>query len=243
MTEETPTPTETPVPETPVTETPPPADVPVVEPTPDEPTPEPTPDEPKAETEAEEREPGTPFVERIGAPFARLTKVSGPPVVALAAATFVLFVLTVLLALMVFAPGAAPVRLGSSRAGYLAQRDVAIEKVAVRFAHNLLTFDYRTVDRDLNRLQADSTGSFVKQLKEVRGSKQVIDAVRKQHAQSTGVVRGASVQSVRGDTATVRVFLARTVRNIGLKEPRNTLENVDLTLVKTSKGWKIDAVG
>jgi Mce-associated membrane protein len=213
---------------------PPPADVPVAAP---EALPAPVAEEVPAKPK------GPSLFERLGAPFARLRYVQGTPVVALAVATFALFVIGVLLALMVFSPSVAPFRLGSTKAGYLAQRDLAIEKVAVRFAHDLLTFDYRTVESDLNRLQSHSTGNFVKQLKEVRGSKQVIDALKNQQASSTGTVRGASVESVHGDTATVRVFLARTVRNKGLKEPRTTLENVELTLVRTSGGWKVDNVG
>jgi len=227
----------------------PPADVaPPVEteaPKPDE---SPNPDEakpdeaPKPDESPKEEHAGPSVMERLGSPAAKLRTMQGAPVVALAAVSFVLLVATVLLALMVFAPGAAPFRLGTAKAGYSAERDLAIEKVAVRFAHNFLTFDYRTIDANLNELSKDSTGNFSSQLVRVRKQKDLMDTLRKAKATSRGTVRGETVGSVHGDTATIRVFLAQTVTNSTSSSPQTTYKDVLLTLVRTPQGWKVDNV-
>lgn len=191
----------------------------------------------------EEKESQRPFSERLGAPAARLRTLQGGPVVALAVATFVLFVVSVLLALMVFAPGIAPVRLGSSKAGYAAQRDLAIERVAVRFARNFMTFDYRTLDANLTQMSKDATGNFSKQLVALRKEKTVMQTLIAQKATSRGSIQGQTVESVHGDTASVRVFLNQMVTNKSHAQPSQTFRVLDFTLVRTPQGWKVDNVG
>jgi len=199
------------------------------------------PDEPRKPNEPSK--PDDPSaMQRLGSPAAKLRTVQGAPVVALAAACFVLLVIAVLLGLMVFAPGVAPFRLGSAKAGYSAERDVGIEKVAIRFAHNFLTFDYRTIDANLNQLSKDSTGNFSSQLVRVRKQKDLMDTLRANKATSRGTVRGETVESVHGDTATIRVFLAQTVTNSTSSTPSTTYKDVLLTLVRTPQGWKVDNV-
>lgn len=183
---------------------------------------------------------GPSLTERLGAPAARLRTMQGAPVVGLAVAGFLLLVISVLLALMVFAPAAAPFRLGTTKAGYAAQRDLAIEKVADRFAHNLLTFDYRTLDANLQALAKDATGSYSRQIATLRKDSAIAGALSSKKATSTGTVLGQTVRSVRGDTAVVRVFMFRTVRNSSDKAAQQSVGTVDLTLVKTPNGWKVD---
>jgi hypothetical protein len=214
---------------------------------PDETTPAGTkPDEAKPDEAKTPDEPSTTagpsLAERLGSPASRLRTMQGGPVVGLAAAGFVLLVVAMLLALMVFAPAIAPFRLGSSKIGYRAERDVAIEQVAVRFAHNFLTFDYRTIDANLNQLSKDSTGNFSAQLVRVRKQKDLMDTLRTHKATSRGTVRGETVESVHGDTATIRVFLAQTVTNSTSSTPSTTYKDVLLTLVRTPQGWKVDNV-
>jgi len=222
-----------------------PADAP---PVPDEAPPVPEvapafPDEAPAAPDEAPKPSGPSFIERLGAPASKLRTLQGGPVVGLAVTSFVLLVVGVLLALMVFAPGVAPFRLGSSKAGFAAQRDVAIEKVAVRFAHNFLTFDYRTIDANLNELSKDSTGNFSGQLVRVRKQRDLMDTLRAHKATSRGTVRGETVESLHGDTASVRVFLAQTVANSTSSTPQTTYKDVLLTLVRTPQGWKVDNVG
>jgi hypothetical protein len=187
-------------------------------------------------------EPKASVAERIGGPASRLRTLRGPPVVALAALSFVLLVCTVLLALMVFAPGIAPFKLGTTKAGSAAKRDLAIETVADRFAHNFLTFDYRTIDANLQAMGKDATGSFSSQVAGLRKDTSITGELAAQQATSSGVVLGHTVRSVHGDTAVVRVFVIRSVTNKSQKAPQNSFLALDFTLVRTSKGWKVDTV-
>ena len=184
----------------------------------------------------------TPLVERLGAPASRLRTLQGPSVVGLAVATFVFLVTSVLLALMVFAPAIAPFRLGTAKSGAIAERDLAIEKVAVRFAHNFMTFDYRTLDANLTSMAQDATGKFSSQVVSLRKDKTVTGALIAQQATSRGSVEGQSVESVHGDTATVRVFLNQVVTNKSQQQGRSTFRVFLFTLVKTAQGWKVDNV-
>jgi hypothetical protein len=166
----------------------------------------------------------------------------GRPVLALAATSVVLAVVTVLLALMVFAPGIAPFRLGSSGAGYTTQRDAAIEKVALRFARNFMTFDYRTLDANLAAMQHDVTGNFSSQVTGLRKDKTITGELIAQQATSRAQVLGESFESLRGDTASVRIFLNQIVTNKANAQPRTTFRILNFTLVKTAQGWKVDNV-
>ncbi len=55
------------------------------------------------------------------------------------------------------------------------------------------------------------------------------------------VVR-AGVSSVQGDTATALVVVEVTTTNKDLKAPRVEQNLIELSLVRTSGGWRIDAV-
>ena len=153
-----------------------------------------------------------------------------------------LLVVTVLLALMVFAPSVAPFRLGSSRAGFAAERDLGIEKVALRFARNFMTFDYRTLDANLQAMSKDVTGNFLSQVTSLRKDKTITSQLIAQKATSKARILGESFQSLHGDTATVRIFLDQIVTNRTESQPRTTFRILTFTMVKTSGGWKVDNV-
>ncbi len=201
------------------------------------------PSDPEVVAETPPAEPKPSFAERMGGPASRLRTMQGSSVVALAAGSFVLLIATVLLALMVFAPGIAPFRLGSSKSGYAAQRDLAIEKVALRFARNFMTFDYRTLDANLAAMQKDVTGNFSSQVTGLRKDKTITGELVSQQATSKAQVLGESFESLRGDTATVRIFLDQIVTNKANAQPRSTFRILTFTLVKTAQGWKVDNVG
>jgi len=151
----------------------------------------------------------------------------------------VLGVLVVLLALMLFLPGIMPVKLGAAKTASNTDTERDIEAVASRFAKNLLTFDYRTLEEDLRRIAQDATGTFEREFEgvsAVRGN--VVDA----HAVSKGEVQGVSVTSRSDVSSTALVFLRRTIENKSQPEPRTQFQFLELTLVHTSDGWQVDDV-
>jgi Mce-associated membrane protein len=155
----------------------------------------------------------------------------------------ILAVVVLLLALMVFAPGIAPVKLGAVADATKTKEAEAVEVVATRFSESLYSFNYRTIDADLKAIRKDATGNFSNELEQVLGEvdvfkKAIVDA----KGESTGEVQGVDVRKVSGNTATARVFVVQSIRNKKNPKSRQQVSAVELTLVKTSDGWKVDDV-
>jgi Mce-associated membrane protein len=166
-----------------------------------------------------------------------------PRAIGLGVATGVVAVALILLALMVFAPGVAPIKLGAVRDAQAAAEQTAVEDVATRFSEALYSFNYKTIDADLERIRDASTRNFSRELNEVLGEvdvfkKAIVDA----RGESSGTVQGADVREVDDDTATARVFVVQTIRNKKNPQARQQFSAVELTLVRTSAGWRVDDV-
>lgn len=162
----------------------------------------------------------------------------------LAVTTAIFFITTVLFGLMALRPQSAPINTSATRAAAQAQEEKGIDTVARRFGDNLATFDYRTLDRDIDRILDDATGSFETEIQSALGGDINVfrNAIREAQGQSTGEVKGVAVSSLDDDTATVFVFLMQSIRNKDNPQPRTQLRLLELTLVKTDGGWKVDNV-
>lgn len=156
----------------------------------------------------------------------------------LVAATIVLGVASVLLGLMVFAPGLAPIKLGATRLAAEAQGNEEIREVARRFATNFLSLDYRTIDEDFEQLLQDTTGNFESQLR------RLIDTTRQRLTEAEGVsegrVTGLVILSRSEETAVVQLEVLRTITNVETTEPQTVAHTLRVSLVETREGWKVD---
>lgn len=152
-------------------------------------------------------------------------------------------VVALLLILMVFAPGIAPIKLGSSASLAEAEAEKDIETVARRFTSKLYNFDYKTIDADLDAFREDATGGFESELDEFFGGlDNYRDAIVKAQGSSRAEIEGIDVVRVDGDSAVVRAFVSRVITNKNLKEPQSAPDAVEMTFVKTTNGWKVDKV-
>lgn len=124
------------------------------------------------------------------------------------------------------------------------REQAAVRRIALRFSHNLVTFDYRTLDADVKRIQDDSTGRFHTELETALGGGVGVfkDVLVEAQSKSSGKVHRAVVLSIEGSTARVFAQLDQTIRNKESPEPRTVTRTLDITLVKTDKGWKVDGV-
>lgn len=161
-----------------------------------------------------------------------------PLVPILAVTTAVLFVATVLFGLMAFAPRFAPIRSGPAKLALRAQEEDGLEKIAKRFAVNFVSLSYKTIDDDLDEMTADATSTFGTQLRET--IERIQSAFKKSKASSTGEALDAAVLSQSEDSAIVQVLLRRTKTNVGTKGPQTGNQVVNVTLVKTDDGWKVN---
>ena len=124
------------------------------------------------------------------------------------------------------------------------RREAAVQRVAERFVRNLTTFDYRTLDADIAAIERDATGNFRGELETALGGDITLfrDTIVEAEAHSSGRIHAVVVGSVDGDTASVQAFVDQSIRNKDNPQPRNVLRRIELTLVETTSGWKIDKV-
>ena len=156
----------------------------------------------------------------------------------LAAATAVLFVTTVLFGLMAFAPRFAPIKSGPAKLAARAQEEDGLKRIARRFAENFVSLSYETIDEDLRSMTADATSNFATKLRDT--VHRIEKAFTDRKASSEGTALDAAVLSHSGDSAIVQVLLRRTKTNVGTKGPETGNQIVNVTLVKTDEGWKVD---
>lgn len=161
----------------------------------------------------------------------------------LAVLTVVFFITTILFALMAFRPQSAPINTGATRAAARAEAERSIETVAARFIENLVAYEHTTVDEDVQRMLADATSSVETDFQSgLSGTMATFrSSVRDRQAQSSGEVLGVTVSEVGDDTATVFAIVSQTRRSIDRPE-RTSLRALELTLLRTDDGWKVDNV-
>jgi hypothetical protein len=140
-------------------------------------------------------------------------------------------------------PSSAPIKTGALRQAAQTSTEDSVRSVATRFATDLVTFNYQTVDSDITKLERDTTQNFqhttqgalhgtVDQFRQSIVSKQSV---------SRGDVKGTAVTSIDNDTATVLVVVVQTFRNATTPQTTN-FHVLELTVVNNN-GWKVDQVG
>lgn len=112
---------------------------------------------------------------------------------------------------------------------------------ATRFVALLTTYNATTIERQRSQVLALATGKFRSEYEQLTGSG-FTATLKERQAESKGTAVRIAVQEVGDDTATVLALVQVTTTNKDLKTPRVENNLLELSLVDTSKGWKIDAV-
>ncbi len=144
---------------------------------------------------------------------------------------------------MALAPSAAPIKTASTQRAAAGNTEEGIRELASRFTENLLTYKYQTVDADLDRALRDATQEFSTRPLAAFGGlnlSRVKADIKSGRATSTVDVKGAAITSQDSDTATVLVVATRTWDSNKREQPAHTVSVVELTLLNTSDGWKVD---
>lgn len=155
----------------------------------------------------------------------------------------VLLITTVIFGLMALAPSAAPIKTRSVQRAAAGNAEEAIRELASRFAENLLTYKYQTVDADFDRALRDATNEFASRPLATFGGlnlNRVKADIKSGRATSTVDVKGAAITSQDSETATVLVVATRTWDSNKRERPAHNVAVVELTLLNTSDGWKVD---
>ena len=144
---------------------------------------------------------------------------------------------------MALAPSAAPIKTKSVQRAAAGNAEEGIRELASRFSENLLTYKYQTVDADLDRALRDATDEFATRPLAAFGGlnlSRVKADIKSGRATSTVDVKGAAITSQDSDTATVLVVATRTWDSNQRENPAHTVQVIELTLLNTSDGWKVD---
>lgn len=109
------------------------------------------------------------------------------------------------------------------------------------YAPEMLSYDYRTIDRDFARAGAHATGKLVAHFRELAGK--LGPEARRQRTVQQAVVTAAGVESATADEVHVVMFvnMVTTSTPPGQGSPRQeiTQGRVRLVLVTQSDGWRV----
>ena len=109
------------------------------------------------------------------------------------------------------------------------------------FVTSLTTYNESSLASQRTAVLSMSTGTFRADFDRLTGSA-FADALHQTQASSQGKIVTLAVSSVSSDNATVLGVIDVTVSNKDLKTPRVDRQVIQIALVRTSSGWKVDAV-
>jgi len=116
-----------------------------------------------------------------------------------------------------------------------------VQDVSRRFVVSLTTYSETTLPDQRAAVLSMATGNFRSEFDRLTGVA-FANALHETQATSQGKIVSLAVSSVSGDNATVLGVVDVTVSNKDLKTPRIDRQVIQLALVRTSSGWKVDAV-
>ncbi len=148
-------------------------------------------------------------------------------------------VATIVIAILIALVGAEAVLLFRGNADERARTDVF--QTSSGFLSALTTYNASSLAAQRARVLSLATGKFRGDYNQLTGSG-FLSTLQQTQADQKGTVVRVAVVSVQGDTATVLAVVRTTTTNKTLKAPRVEQNVIELSLVHTSSGWKIDSV-
>lgn len=123
-----------------------------------------------------------------------------------------------------------------------ADRRAEVVRVSEEFALALTSYDHRTLDRDFAKVRSMSLAGFRDEYDSLLGG-QSIEALEASEAVSRSTVTtGPLVASLSDYEARTFTVLEQTVTNRESPDGQTIRTRVELYLVKTVDGWKVDRV-
>lgn len=110
-----------------------------------------------------------------------------------------------------------------------------------RFIVLLTTFSATTLNEQREQVLAMAAGEFRDNYSELTDA-DFLRALRDNQAESKGRIQRLAVTSIEDDDAKALAVVEITTNNKNVPTPRVENQVMELTLVRSSKGWRIDAV-
>jgi hypothetical protein len=121
------------------------------------------------------------------------------------------------------------------------RRRAEVASAASSFLLALTNFSGETIESDIAQIRGYAVGDFADQV-ETFFDPQAVEALRTARARSVGRIRTLFVQSVSGGSATVFGVVDEAVSNSGQPAPRTELIRIDIEMIETADGWKVNRV-
>lgn len=113
--------------------------------------------------------------------------------------------------------------------------------VAREFVEALTNFSYQTIEEDVEDIRSYAVGEFEEELDTFFGPEGV-EAIEQAEAVSEGRILSLFVQATDGDEASVFAVVDETISNAGSTDPATDTLRLEVGLIETDDGWKVNRV-
>jgi hypothetical protein len=116
-----------------------------------------------------------------------------------------------------------------------------LRETAREFVLALTNFSSETIGSDVDKIRSFATGRFAEEVDTLFGE-QTIAAIEEARASSRSQVQELFVQSMGSESASVFAVVNEEVMNRSLEEPQPGVIRLEIELLKTDSGWKVEGV-
>ena len=116
-----------------------------------------------------------------------------------------------------------------------------VRSAAAEFVSALTNFSSATIDVDAARIKSFAVGDFAEEVDTFFGE-EATAAIKEAEAESTGEIESLFVQSMDEDEASVFGVVSETITNSVATDPQTDLLRLEVGMIKTADGWKVNRV-
>src|SRR5439155_25665396 len=109
------------------------------------------------------------------------------------------------------------------------------------FLNALTNFKGTTINEDVARIKGFAVDGFADQVDQFFGST-AVTALRRAQAESVGRVQRVFIESLSPDEADVFAVVSETITNASTTSPKAQTLRIDMGMINTRSGWKVNRV-
>lgn len=115
------------------------------------------------------------------------------------------------------------------------------QRAAQAFVISLTNFSADTIDEDVAEIRSFAVGSFADEVDTFFGP-DAVDAIRQAEGSSMGEIEALFVQDLDEQRASVFAVVDQTITNSVLDAPQTDIVRMEVGLIETDNGWKVQRV-
>jgi Mce-associated membrane protein len=116
-----------------------------------------------------------------------------------------------------------------------------VSAAAREFVLALTNFSAETIEEDAEHIRSFAVGDFAEEARTFFGE-EAIGAIREAEAVSSGEVERLFVQSIEDDQASAFAVVSETITNRATQEPTTDTLRLEVGMIKTQSGWRVNRV-